>query len=238
MSWREAHDKLTFIACEPLGPEGPRQGAAVSDHGAREENMRGDINFFLYPDEEDEDQHEDGDAPSAVSGGEVKSGERTQRTRWLVGEVDVMIAHEGHRGRGFGGGAVRALLVYLRRNMEGILAEYHRAAGEDRPRSSSISTGQTAPAQLGGNSSDSGGGGGGGGGGHECTTAPVRLRGLMAKIKEGNAGSRALFAGLGFVQRGEVNYFGEVTVVMGWEEAARRAAEWEAGEAYSEVHLR
>ncbi|GJN75009.1 hypothetical protein PLICBS_009105 [Purpureocillium lilacinum] len=231
VSWREAHDKLTFIACEPLGPEGPRQGAAVSDHGAREENMRGDINFFLYPDEEDEDEV---DAPSAVGGDEAASGERT---RWLVGEVDVMIAHEGHRGRGFGGGAVRALLVYLRRNMEGILAEYYHAAGEDGPSSSSISSSAdpAAPAQLGGNSSDSGGGGDGG---HEGTTAPVRLRGLMAKIKEGNAGSRALFAGLGFVQRGEVNYFGEVTVVMGWEEAARRAAEWEAGEAYSEVHLR
>lgn len=42
----------------------------------------------------------------------------------------------------------------------------------------------------------------------------ARLEGLMVKIKEGNGGSRALFGKLGFVQSGEVNYFGEVKMVL------------------------
>lgn len=45
----------------------------------------------------------------------------------------------------------------------------------------------------------------------------VQLVGLMAKIKEDNAGSRALFKKLGFRQEGEANYFGEVKMVMNWE---------------------
>ncbi|KAK4075282.1 uncharacterized protein Triagg1_4403 [Trichoderma aggressivum f. europaeum] len=45
----------------------------------------------------------------------------------------------------------------------------------------------------------------------------VQLVGLMAKIKQENTGSRALFKKLGFRQEGEANYFGEVKMVMGWE---------------------
>ncbi|UNI19621.1 hypothetical protein JDV02_005799 [Purpureocillium takamizusanense] len=240
VSWREAHDKLTFIVCEPPAPALGAAAAAVRDHGARAESMRGDINFFLYADEEEEQQHDGGEdddengraeAPSGRCAGET--GAR-RGTRWVVGEVDVMIADEGHRGRGFGRGAVRALLVYLRRNMRGILAEYAGGGEHGRacPPSSSSSTAHTRRSEDDAFGDDDGDDDDG-----EQQGAPVRLRGLMAKIKEGNAGSRALFAGLGFTQRGEVNYFGEVTVVMGWEEAARRAAVWEGGEAYGEVDL-
>ncbi|KAL2118385.1 hypothetical protein VTJ04DRAFT_8045 [Mycothermus thermophilus] len=49
---------------------------------------------------------------------------------------------------------------------------------------------------------------------------PPRLKMLMAKVKETNEASLRLFEGLGFEQEGEVNYFGEVTVVRrrldGW----------------------
>lgn len=44
--------------------------------------------------------------------------------------------------------------------------------------------------------------------------ASASLRTLMAKIKQGNEASLALFKGLGFKQEGEVNYFGEVKMVM------------------------
>ncbi|KZL81626.1 methionyl-trna synthetase [Colletotrichum incanum] len=40
------------------------------------------------------------------------------------------------------------------------------------------------------------------------------LKGLMVKIKEENAASIALFRRLGFVQKGEVNYFGEIQMVL------------------------
>jgi methionyl-tRNA synthetase len=44
--------------------------------------------------------------------------------------------------------------------------------------------------------------------------ANASLKSLMAKIKQGNEASIALFKGLGFQQKGEVNYFGELTMVM------------------------
>ncbi|KAG5983247.1 hypothetical protein E4U55_000471 [Claviceps digitariae] len=50
--------------------------------------------------------------------------------------------------------------------------------------------------------------------------------GLMAKIKEGNGGSRALFEGLGFRQSGGVNYFGEVVMVMEWREVEELVDGW------------
>lgn len=44
--------------------------------------------------------------------------------------------------------------------------------------------------------------------------ANASLKSLMAKIKQGNEASIALFRGLGFQQQGEVNYFGEIKMVM------------------------
>ncbi|RDA84075.1 hypothetical protein CP532_0479 [Ophiocordyceps camponoti-leonardi (nom. inval.)] len=52
---------------------------------------------------------------------------------------------------------------------------------------------------------------------------------LKAKIKEGNGASRALFRSLGFVQVGEPDHFGEVTVVMEWKDVHRRVWAWLRG---------
>ncbi|KAG5951186.1 hypothetical protein E4U53_003597 [Claviceps sorghi] len=149
-SWRASHDKLTFIVCEaPAGSaESVLVRAGVAD---AEERMRGDVNLFLYEDE---------------------LGDPVEATGGLRGEVDVMIAEKGHWRKGLGRAAVEGLLMYVRRNLDGILREY------GGPR--------------------------------------ARMVGLMAKIKEGNRGSRALFEGLGFRQSGGVNYFGEVVMVIAW----------------------
>lgn len=47
---------------------------------------------------------------------------------------------------------------------------------------------------------------------------PAVMKGLMVKIKENNVGSRRLFEKLGFAKQGEVNYFGEVVMALGWED--------------------
>ncbi|KAI0122986.1 GNAT domain-containing protein [Xylariales sp. AK1849] len=44
----------------------------------------------------------------------------------------------------------------------------------------------------------------------------MEMKELLVRIKATNLGSIALFKGLGFVQRGEVNYFGEIEMV--WKE--------------------
>ncbi|KAF5018136.1 hypothetical protein F66182_9899 [Fusarium sp. NRRL 66182] len=152
-SWRTSFDKLTFIVCASATEDVQLVKAGTADADAL---MRGDINFFLYPYEADD--------------------EDTDTQGWVAGEVDVMIASPSHRGQGLGRAAVCALLVYLRKHIDGILKEH----------------------------------------------GAQELKGLMVKIKEGNRGSRALFEKLGFVQKGEVNYFGEVVMTMEWEEVVRR----------------
>ncbi|KAG6071176.1 hypothetical protein E4U33_003857 [Claviceps sp. LM78 group G4] len=160
-SWRVSCDKLTFIVCEAPAP-----GASAIIHAGiadAEEHMRGDINMFIYRDE-------------LGTPGDETAGQ-------LRGEIDVMVAEKGHWRKGYGRAAVESLLIYVRRNLEGILKEY--------------------------------------GGGEEA-----RMAGLMVKIKEDNVGSRALFGGLGFRQTGEVNYFGEVMMVITWRDVEDLVDGW------------
>ncbi|KAJ4389197.1 hypothetical protein N0V93_006660 [Gnomoniopsis smithogilvyi] len=156
-SWRASHDKLTFILCQPTTTANVVDDQSV-DAGKVDApgQMIGDINFFLYPSDDD-------DAPDGT----------------CVGEVDIMIAGQGDRGKGLGKAAVSTFLHYIWKNRDEILREYQ--AGE---------TGLTK------------------------TDGGLRLEVLMAKIKSDNKGSIALFKGLGFEQDGDVNYFGEIKMVL------------------------
>ncbi|KXH35535.1 N-acetyltransferase [Colletotrichum simmondsii] len=189
-SWRTSHDKLTFIICQPLDSLSTTVTTETVQAGEIDasERMIGDINFFIYPYDDDED--EEGQASAANEG-------------LYVGEVDVMVASKEHRGRGIGHAAVTTLLTYVHRNKAQILEEY--VQGEE--------------------------------GGKETTTKKAaQLKGLMVKIKEGNAASIALFRRLGFVQKGEVNYFGEIQMVLGdLDEFVASSAGVKAADQYREV---
>ncbi|GAB1314962.1 hypothetical protein MFIFM68171_05172 [Madurella fahalii] len=159
-SWRASHDKLTFIICQPLetGRTGTSVNAGVPD---APERMVGDVNLFLYPDEDDEDEEQEQSA--------------SVDPRFCVGEIDIMIADQQHRGKGLGRAVVQTILQYISRNMSGIMHEY----AQDKD----IQT-------------------------------PPRLKLLKAKINQGNAKSIALFHSLGFEREGDVDYFGEVKLVL------------------------
>ncbi len=160
-SWRASHDKLTFIICQPL-PAAERGGdmtAIQAGEPDAPDRMVGDVNLFLYPYEGDDDGDE----------------EQSAELEFCVGEVDIMIAGQQHRGKGMGRAVVHTLLQYIARNLDGILDEYAQDKGV-----------QEAP----------------------------KLKLLMAKIDEGNSKSIALFKSLGFEQEGQVNYFGEVKLVL------------------------
>ncbi|KAL2880958.1 methionyl-tRNA synthetase [Colletotrichum sp. CLE4] len=163
-SWRTSHDKLTFIICQPLESSTATTDAVRAGEVDASERMIGDINFFIYPYDDDDDDAE----------GQVAANEGS-----YVGEVDVMVASKEHRGKGIGHAAVTTLLTYVHRNKARILEEYAREEGKGDKK------------------------------------APAQLKGLMVKIKEGNAASIALFRRLGFVQKGEVNYFGEIQMILG-----------------------
>lgn len=140
--------------------------------------MVGDINFFIYPSAADDDNAESSDL--------------------YEGEVDIMIADEANRSRGFGRAAVRALLYYIARHSEAIMGEYLK--------------GVQPPATAG------------------------RLILVMARIKAENFGSIALFRSLGFEQRGEVNYFGEIKMVLPEDHFGMLAQEMPEG--YAELEYR
>ncbi|KAK1453593.1 N-acetyltransferase [Colletotrichum melonis] len=190
-SWRTSHDKLTFIICQPLDSSSTTASTETVQAGEVDasERMIGDINFFIYPYDDDDNEDAEGQAAAANEG-------------LYVGEVDVMVASKEHRGRGIGHAAVTTLLTYVHRNKAQILEEYVH----------------------------------GGEGGKGTTKKAAQLKGLMVKIKEGNAASIALFRRLGFVQKGEVNYFGEIQMVLGdMDEFVASSAGMKAADEYREV---
>lgn len=156
-SWRESHDKLTFILCNPVATRDTPESFVQAGEVDSPDQMIGDINFFLYP---EDDEPEDGRADAD-----------TAHPSYCVGEIDIMIASQNHRGKGLGKAAVSTFLHYIWSNRAAILREYQ-------------------------------------------TEAQPELKFLMAKIKATNAHSIALFRSLGFEQEGDVNYFGEVKLVL------------------------
>lgn len=134
--------------------------------------MIGDINMFLTPWENDEDESESG----RLGVDHVRqSASQGSGPRYCVGEVDIMIANVEKRGRGMGRAAVSTFLWFVKKNVRGILAEYATSIGEGDI---------------------------------------LEMKELLVRIKATNEGSIALFKGYGFEQRGEVNYFGEVAMIL------------------------
>ncbi|KAI4602134.1 hypothetical protein KJ359_011000 [Pestalotiopsis sp. 9143b] len=163
ISWRTSADKLTFIVCNPLS-DAP-EDAVVAGTADGNERMVGDINLFLAPWEDDEQDPED--QPQDKSPSEQK---------YCVGEVDIMIAAASDRGRGMGKAAVSTFLWFIKKNAAAILAEYAAGTGD--------------------------------------VQGTLEMKELLVRINASNEGSKALFKGLGFEQRGEVNYFGEIELVL------------------------
>ncbi|KAI0835375.1 GNAT domain-containing protein [Hypoxylon sp. FL0890] len=203
VSWREASDKLTFIICEPIAPafngdvdehdnqsqqeqnhhhsnqklDAPKVVAGIADTPGR---MVGDINLFLTPWEDPEDDKE---TNGEINGGTTTNNKENQKT-YCAAEIDIMIADQKHRGKGLGRATVATFLLFIQRNLDGILSEYVEASADAGKR-----------------------------GGNSSSSTPV-LKELVAKINVGNTGSIALFKSLGFRQRGDVNYFGEIEMVL------------------------
>ncbi|KAK4229835.1 GNAT domain-containing protein [Podospora fimiseda] len=156
-SWRASHDKLTFIICQPI----PKLSTSTPSIEAGEydspSQMIGDVNLFLYPDENDD---------------EIP----LNNPKFCIGEVDIMLASSQHRGKGLGKEVIKGFLKYVWEHREQIMREY----AEDKD-----------------------------------IVPPPGLKMIMAKVSEKNENSLSLFERkLGFEREGEVNYFGEVKLVL------------------------
>ncbi|KAK6529079.1 hypothetical protein TWF694_004297 [Orbilia ellipsospora] len=111
-SWRQDADKLTFILSLPSNKiksptEGVRKECTVVE-GIDDvpENLVGDVNLFLYEDDEDD---------------EVEGQESGQVG--MVGEVELMIARTEYQGQGLGKLAVLIFILYVLRHQEEILEQ-------------------------------------------------------------------------------------------------------------------
>lgn len=114
-SWRKDGDKLTFIACLPLPSFSSSSSAEGGDKKitAGEEKMIGDVNLFLSPPEVEDDGNGDEEGI-------------------CTGELELMIADPSCRRKGYGRGAVLSFMMFIERNLEGILKEFLGAEGKAR----------------------------------------------------------------------------------------------------------
>ncbi|KAI3322996.1 hypothetical protein HD806DRAFT_95336 [Xylariaceae sp. AK1471] len=118
-SWRTAHDKLTFIVCQPVVLSESKDDITTSTiYAGENERMVGDVNLFLAPCDDGENEN--------------KPGENGDENA-TCGEIDIMIAMPEHRRKGLGEAAVRAFLQFLTRHHDGIMSEYSLASEQARP---------------------------------------------------------------------------------------------------------
>ena len=191
-------------------------------------HMVGDVNLFLHHYVAcSSDAEDDVDAathtpipPLAASPNKNLGWQRRQRRKLrhkVTGEVDIVIASPHHRGKGLGKAAVCAFLKYVSRSRTGILIEYSHYLSRCE---GCYYAGNTKGDIVGG-----GGGGAKSGNNLDSTNyvdddddcdneeTGAELTELVAKIHETNTASQALFKSLGFEQRGDANYFGELEMV-------------------------
>jgi hypothetical protein len=104
-SWQTDHDKLTFIACQPLPKsqdKSERRTVFVSKDDAPD-RMLGDVNLFLSPADEDEEG--------------------------CISELELMIAPTTARRKGYGRAAILTFLSYIENHLDEILIEYRNGIG-------------------------------------------------------------------------------------------------------------
>lgn len=115
-SWRQDADKLTFIICaSPDTPTAPSNHSTLVKVTPGTEDapdrMIGDVNLFLYPCEECDDDIGQQDSHET---GKVDA----------VGELEIMIAQPGARGKGLAKEALQAFIWYISTSLRSILEEY------------------------------------------------------------------------------------------------------------------
>ncbi|RYO74378.1 hypothetical protein DL766_009811 [Monosporascus sp. MC13-8B] len=204
-SWRTSHDKLTFIVCQAL-ESGNDPGTSDAVHG--DESQAGD------------------DSNSAVTGDKVHAGEVDTPER-MVGDINLFLTpweeDEDGDGREINGPVTDGAVDPIPHGKRDCAVSYCNGEVDimiaDRGRRgnglgiSAVSTLlhfirrhlESILAEY-GKAREAGP--------RATVNSRHELKDLVAKINAANVGSIALFTKLGFEQRGEVNYFGEIEMVL------------------------
>ncbi|KAF2744094.1 hypothetical protein M011DRAFT_429830 [Sporormia fimetaria CBS 119925] len=127
-SWRQDADKLTFIVCTNTishsitdGKVVPQDLSTKLEAGKQDapDAMIGDVNLFLYADEDEDEDIQEGKKP----------------TQSVIGEVEIMIARSSHQGQGYGKEILLAFLWYVMANVDAVMSEYHSSHGNGTSKS-------------------------------------------------------------------------------------------------------
>ncbi|KAF3039963.1 hypothetical protein E8E11_000995 [Didymella keratinophila] len=110
-SWRTDNDKLTFIVCTHDGTAHQIQSITAGKQDAPQ-HMIGDVNLFLYDDQDDEEEGQIENSPKPV-----------------IGELEIMVASSSHRGRGLAQETLRAFMSYIQSQLPRIGSEFAGAKG-------------------------------------------------------------------------------------------------------------
>lgn len=114
-SWRTDADKLTFIIC--LAPDDAIKRSTSKLEAGRLDSPRtmiGDVNLFLYPCEDDDEDTS-----------QARENSSKQALHKVIGEIEIMIARKTHQGNGLGSAALLTFIWYIVANLEDLMAEYH-----------------------------------------------------------------------------------------------------------------
>lgn len=141
-SWRNDADKLTFIVHTGLGPADytSQSFAGNTKSNYRSANstsitppftMIGDVNLFLYPVDDEDQDVQDGQTPSSPTNIPTS----TPQPQPVLGELEIMIASKTAQGKGMGKQILLPFLWYILATLDCIMAEYHSANGSGKERS-------------------------------------------------------------------------------------------------------
>jgi RimJ/RimL family protein N-acetyltransferase len=137
-AWRVDADKLTFITCltpmKVIKTTNTNNGIERLELQADDfklnpgvedapDYMIGDVNLFLYPDEEEEEWQIN----------HTRSEDTVlEKEKGVVGEVEIMIAKKMFQGKGYGKEILLGFLWYIVKRYLGIMREYSRIHGGKR----------------------------------------------------------------------------------------------------------
>ncbi|KAJ4300870.1 hypothetical protein N0V90_002958 [Kalmusia sp. IMI 367209] len=107
-SWRTDADKLTFIVCKPPPSASSNLEHVTAEKEDAPQNMIGDVNLFLNPDDEDDEDEEGADGLQV-----------------LIGEIEIMIAEKAQQGKGLGREILLTFIWYILHSYAAIMNEYH-----------------------------------------------------------------------------------------------------------------
>lgn len=92
-SWCKDGDKLIFLSCLPRASH--QRASIIAGIDDAPDRLLGDVNLFLTTPEQQDEQDMEAERPG------------------VIGEIEVMIASEEHRGKGHGRAVLEAFLQYI-----------------------------------------------------------------------------------------------------------------------------